>query len=77
MENCVSTLRTCTVMCRVIAALFLYRCLTKCYSKIFHSQGENTSAIDCNWGNLAAEERRNCTSLANILPTEIKKMSTT
>ena len=60
MEDCVSTLWTCTVMCHVIAALFLYRCLTKCYSTIFHSQGENTSAIDCNWGNLAAEERHNC-----------------
>ena len=60
-------------MCHVIATLFLYRCLTGRYSTILHSQGENTSTIDCNWGNLAAEERHNCTSLANIHSTEIKK----
>ena len=64
-------------MRHVIYTLFLYRCLTRCYSAIFRSQGENTSTIDCKWGNLAAEERHNYTSLVSVHATEIKERSTT
>ena len=62
-------------MCRGIAILFLYRCFTRCYSTIFHCQGEYMSTIDCKWGNLAADERHNCTSVVNVHTTEIKEVN--